>query len=191
MRPTARLVGSLSPPDRHLRPLTMREHRPVTCWLTDMDGVLVHEQHAIPGAADFIADLQRHRASVPGVDQQLHLHPRDLRARLLASGIDLPEESIWTSALATAQFLAEQSPGGSMYVIGEAVLTTALHEAGFVMTETIPTTWFSARPGPIRSRRSPRPSGCWRRGASSSPPTPTPPDPRRTGRCPRPVPSQP
>ena len=46
--------------------------------------------------------------------------PRDLRARLRASGIDVPEESIWTSALATAQFLDDQRPGGSAYVIGEA-----------------------------------------------------------------------
>lgn len=64
--------------------------------------------------------------------------PRDLRARLLGSGIDLPEESIWTSALATAQFLAEQSDGGSAYVIGEAGLTSALHQAGFVLTERDP-----------------------------------------------------
>ena len=64
--------------------------------------------------------------------------PRDLRARLLGSGIDLPEESIWTSALATAQFLEDQSAGGSAYVIGEAGLTSALHQAGFVLTERDP-----------------------------------------------------
>jgi NagD protein len=39
--------------------------------------------------------------------------PRDLRARLLGSGSDVPEESIWTSALATAQFLHDQRPEGS------------------------------------------------------------------------------
>ena len=50
----------------------------------------------------------------------------------------MPEESIWTSALATAQFLNHQHPGGSAYVIGEAGLTTALHEIGYVLTETDP-----------------------------------------------------
>jgi NagD protein len=63
---------------------------------------------------------------------------RDLRARLLASGLDVPEESIWTSALATAQFLDQQLPRGSAYVIGEAGLTTALHEIGYVLTDTDP-----------------------------------------------------
>lgn len=64
--------------------------------------------------------------------------PRDLRARLLRTGLDVPEESIWTSALATAKFLHDQRPGGSAFVIGEAGLTTALHEAGYVLTDTDP-----------------------------------------------------
>ncbi len=50
----------------------------------------------------------------------------------------MPEESIWTSALATARFLEDQRPGGSAFVIGEAGLTTALHEAGYTLTEREP-----------------------------------------------------
>ena len=64
--------------------------------------------------------------------------PRDLRARLLMGGIDVPERSIWTSAMATAQFLDDQRPGGSAYVIGEAGLTTALHAVGYVLTDHHP-----------------------------------------------------
>ena len=86
--------------------------------------------------------------------------PRDLRARLLASGLDVPEAAIWTSALATAQFLADQRAHGSAYVIGEAGLTTALHEVGYVLTDrATPTTWCWARPGRTPSRRSRRRSG--------------------------------
>ena len=116
----------------------MTENRPVHSWLTDMDGVLVHEQSALPGAADFIAALQRTGRRFLVLTNNSIYTPRDLRARLLFSGIDLPEESIWTSALATAQFLSEQSPHGSAYVIGEAGLTSALHDAGFVLTESDP-----------------------------------------------------
>ncbi|HZB51617.1 MAG TPA: HAD hydrolase-like protein, partial [Mycobacteriales bacterium] len=53
-------------------------------------------------------------------------------------GLDVPEEAIWTSALATARFLEDQRPGGSAFVIGEAGLTTALHEIGYVLTESDP-----------------------------------------------------
>src|SRR3954447_22979260 len=114
------------------------ERKPVSCWLSDMDGVLVREETAIPGASDFIRALQEHWRRFLVLTNNSTYTPRDLRARLQSSGIDLPEEAIWTSALATAQFLAGQSDGGSAYVIGEAGLTSALHNAGFVMTERQP-----------------------------------------------------
>ena len=85
----------------------MRVRSDVHAWLTDMDGVLVHEE-------------------------------QDLSARLRDSGLVVPEDHIWTSALATATFLEQQQPGASVYVIGEAGTITALHEAGFVLTDRNP-----------------------------------------------------
>ena len=108
------------------------------CWLTDMDGVLVHEEQAIPGASDFIAALQASGRRFLVLTNNSIYTPRDLRARLSTSGIDIPEESIWTSALATAKFLDDQRPGGTAYVIGEAGLTTPLHDIGYVLTERNP-----------------------------------------------------
>ena len=116
----------------------MSTPRPVDCWLTDMDGVLVHEEQPIPGASDFIAALQAAGRRVLVLTNNSIYTPRDLRARLSNSGIDIPEESIWTSALATAKFLHDQRPGGTAYVIGEAGLTTPLHEIGYVLTERDP-----------------------------------------------------
>lgn len=112
--------------------------QPIECWLTDMDGVLVHEGHALPGAADFIAALKRADRPFLVLTNNSIFTARDLRARLAASGIDVPEEAIWTSALATAQFLQQQVPGGRAYVIGEAGLTTALHDVGYTMTDSEP-----------------------------------------------------
>ncbi|MEP6462294.1 MAG: HAD-IIA family hydrolase [Frankiaceae bacterium] len=116
----------------------MSESRPVNCWLTDMDGVLVREEHAIPGASDFITALREGGRAFLVLTNNPMYTPRDLRARLLVGGIDVPEERIWTSALATAAFLADQRPGGSAYVIGEAGLTTALHSVGYVLTDRSP-----------------------------------------------------
>jgi NagD protein len=116
----------------------MTERRDIECWLTDMDGVLVHEGTALPGAAEFLDRLRQQERRFLVLTNNSIFTARDLRARLLASGLDVPEESIWTSALATAQFLADQHPGGSAYVIGEAGLTTALHEIGYVLTDTNP-----------------------------------------------------
>ena len=135
-----------------------RNGHEIECWLTDMDGVLVHENHALPGAAELIQQWGTPAKPLPRAHQQLHLHAARPGARLRASGLDVPEESIWTSALATADFLKSQMPRRDRaFVIGEAGLTTALHEAGFIMTETrTRTTSSSARPATTRSRRSPR-----------------------------------
>ncbi|KQT99482.1 MULTISPECIES: HAD-IIA family hydrolase [Sanguibacter] len=112
--------------------------RTIESWLTDMDGVLVHEGHAIPGAAEFIKTLRDKERPFLILTNNSIFTARDLRARLYASGIDVPETAIWTSALATAQFLSDQIPGGSAYAIGEAGLTTALYEAGYTLTESDP-----------------------------------------------------
>src|SRR5690625_2669548 len=125
--PIASSMGAMAEPDRSIE-----------CWLTDMDGVLVHEGRAIPGAQEFLERLvARERRFLVLTNNSIYT-PRDLRARLSLAGLNIPEESIWTSALATAQFLVEQKPDGSAYVIGEAGLTTALHEVGYVMTDTDP-----------------------------------------------------
>jgi len=111
---------------------------PAECWLTDMDGVLIHEDHALPGAVDFLDRLvDRERRFLVLTNNSIYT-PRDLAARLARSGLLIPEESIWTSALATATFLGDQLPCGSAYVIGEAGVTTALHEIGYTLTDTDP-----------------------------------------------------
>jgi NagD protein len=104
----------------------------------DMDGVLVHEEQAIPGAAEFLARLRELGLPFLVLTNNSIYTRRDLSARLALSGLEVPEESIWTSALATARFLEEQRPGGSAFVIGEAGLTTALHESGYTLTERDP-----------------------------------------------------
>ena len=112
--------------------------REIRSWLMDMDGVLVHEEHAVPGADRFVARLRERGIPFLVLTNNSIYTRRDLAARLAASGIELPEEAIWTSALATASFLQQQRPGGSAFAIGEAGLTTALHDAGYTLTERSP-----------------------------------------------------
>jgi NagD protein len=112
--------------------------REIHSWLMDMDGVLVSEDQAIPGADRFIGRLRERGTPFLVLTNNSIYTRRDLAARLAASGIEVPEEAIWTSALATARFLEDQRPDGSAFVIGEAGLTTALHDAGYTLTERAP-----------------------------------------------------
>ncbi len=111
---------------------------PTQCWLSDMDGVLVREEKAVPGATEFLARLVEKQQRFLVLTNNSIYTPRDLSARLRRSGLDVPERAIWTSALATARFLADQQPAGSAHVVGEAGLTTALHDVGYVLTDRDP-----------------------------------------------------
>jgi NagD protein len=103
-----------------------------------MDGVLVREEVPIPGADAFLARLSELGIPFLVMTNNSIYTPRDLSARLASSGLTIPEDRIWTSALATARFLADQRPGGSAFAIGESGLTTALHDAGYTLTEREP-----------------------------------------------------
>ena len=103
-----------------------------------MDGVLVHEGHPIPGASELIAKWTAAGTPFLVLTNNSIYTPRDLSARLKIAGLDIPEDRIWTSALATAAFLNSQKPGGSAFVIGEAGMTQALHDVGYVQTDQNP-----------------------------------------------------
>lgn len=107
-------------------------------YLTDMDGVLIKEGQMIPGADRFLSVLQENDVPYMVLTNNSIHTPRDLSARLRATGLDIPQDRIWTSATATADFLSRQQDEGKAYVVGEPGLTTGLHEAGWILTDHRP-----------------------------------------------------
>lgn len=111
----------------------------VTNYLIDMDGVLLTGSKVIPGASEFIQRLNEVGAEYLILTNSPRYTPRDLSHRLRRKGIEVPATRIFTSAMATARFLAEQrGEDGTAYVLGGSGLTEALHEVGFIITEEEP-----------------------------------------------------
>src|SRR5215208_6941619 len=107
-------------------------------YLIDMDGVLVTGGTAIPGANEFIDRLRERSSKYLVLTNNSRYTPGDLAFRLRAMGLDISPDCIFTSAMATGRFLASQRPHGTAFVIGESGLTSALHSAGYVITERDP-----------------------------------------------------
>ncbi|MHC9565715.1 HAD-IIA family hydrolase [Corynebacterium diphtheriae] len=107
-------------------------------YLSDMDGVLIKEGDMIPGADVFLKRLKDNDINFMVLTNNSIHAPRDLSARLRATGLDIPEDRIWTSAKATATFLAQQTKHGTAYAVGESGLTTELHESGWILTDSSP-----------------------------------------------------
>ena len=107
-------------------------------YVIDMDGVIYHGHRLIPGAREFVDRLRAGGHPFLFLTNNSQWTPRDLRHRLAGMGIDVEESAFHTSALATAEFLRSQKPGGSAFVIGGAGLTNALYEVGYHLTERDP-----------------------------------------------------
>jgi NagD protein len=107
-------------------------------YVMDMDGVIVRGSQPVPGAVEFINRLREQEARYLVLTNNSIYTPRDLVNRLRYLGIDVPEDRVYTSGIATARFLHSQRPDGSAFVIGEAGLTTALHDVGYVLSEHEP-----------------------------------------------------
>ena len=107
-------------------------------YICDMDGVLIRGDELVPGADAFIDRLEKAGAKFLVLTNNPIHTPRDLSHRLASLGLRIGEEKIFTSSIATARFLRKQRPNGTAFVIGESGLTTAIHEAGYIITDTDP-----------------------------------------------------
>ncbi|MFA5611850.1 MAG: HAD-IIA family hydrolase [Anaerolineaceae bacterium] len=107
-------------------------------FLIDMDGVLVHGANMVPGADKFIQRLVDEKRKFSILTNNSKYTTRDLAHRLKKAGLEIDEDIIFTSAIATAEFLASQTPNGAAFVIGEVGLTEAIHSQGFIQTASDP-----------------------------------------------------
>ncbi len=116
----------------------MQEIRNKLGFICDMDGVIYHGNHLLPGAKDFVEWLLKENKSFLFLTNSSERSPRELRQKLQRMGMDVEETHFYTSALATAEFLSTQMPHCSAYVIGEAGLQNALYEAGITFNDVSP-----------------------------------------------------
>lgn len=110
----------------------------IKSYLVDMDGVLIHGKNIIPGANDFITRLKEKGYPFLVTTNNPNYTPGDLAHRLQTTGLEIEADQIFTSAMATAQFIASQKPDGKAFVIGESGLTEALHKVGYILTDVDP-----------------------------------------------------
>jgi len=102
-------------------------------YLIDMDGVLIKGKKLIPGAAEFIRRLREEGTPFLILTNNSRLRPQDFSSHFEKNGLDVAAESFFTSAMATANFLHQQQPKGTAFVIGESGLIEALQKVGYAL----------------------------------------------------------
>jgi NagD protein len=107
-------------------------------YLIDMDGVIYRGSEAIPGAAEFIRHLQDERIPYLFLTNNSSYTGLDVVVKLRKFGIDTSVDHVYTSALATAEFVRTQRPNGTAYVIGEGGLLNALNDVNYAISRESP-----------------------------------------------------
>lgn len=107
-------------------------------FICDMDGVIYHGNRLLPGVSEFVNWLHTENKSFLFLTNSSGRSPRELVQKLERLGLEVPEDHFYTSALATAKFLKDQSPGCGVYVIGEPGLYNAIYEAGLSVNDVDP-----------------------------------------------------
>lgn len=107
-------------------------------FICDMDGVIYHGNILLPGVTEFVEWLKKENKNFLFLTNSSERSPVELKQKLARMGLDVDEKNFYTSALATAEFLANQKPGCSAFVIGEPGLTNALYEKGISMNDVNP-----------------------------------------------------
>lgn len=107
-------------------------------FMCDMDGVIYHGNLLLPGVREFVEWLKSSGKEFLFLTNSSERSPEELRQKLLRMGLNVGEEHFYTSALATARFVAKQAPGCSAYVIGAPGLMKALYDVGVTMNDVDP-----------------------------------------------------
>ena len=116
----------------------MKQLRSKKGFICDMDGVIYYGQRLLPGVKKFVDWMEREGKSYLFLTNSSERSPEELQQRLGRMGLNIDKSRFYTSALATARFLSEQSPNCSAYAIGGTGLVTALHDAGITMNDVNP-----------------------------------------------------
>ncbi len=97
--------------------------------ICDIDGVLMHDNVAVPGAAEFLHGIMDKGLPLVLLTNYPSQTGQDLANRFATAGVDVPDSVFYPSAMATADFLRRQE-GKKAYVVGEGALIHELYKAG-------------------------------------------------------------
>ncbi len=107
-------------------------------FIIDMDGVIYRENTPLPHSAEFINFLRERDVKVIFFSNNSTLSRKQYIEKLSNMGIKAREEEIVSSGLITAYCLSKESPGASLYVVGEEGLREELYQREMNLVEVPP-----------------------------------------------------
>ncbi|GER68211.1 acid sugar phosphatase [Weizmannia acidilactici] len=113
----------------------MKEYK---AYLIDLDGTMYRGTEKIEEAGDFVRRLQQKGIPYLFVTNNSSRTPAQVAEKLRGFDVPAETEQVFTTSMATAQYIYDEKPDASVYVIGEEGIQAAIKEKGFKVTEDHP-----------------------------------------------------
>ncbi len=108
------------------------------CFLFDLDGTIYLGDQLLPGAKDLLSFLDQTEKPYFFLTNNSSRSRVDYSTKLTRYGLDIPEEKIFSSGMATAIFLKKKKPGARIYLVGTPSLEQEFKAYGFQLVEEDP-----------------------------------------------------
>jgi 4-nitrophenyl phosphatase len=106
----------------------MREYKG---YLIDLDGTMYKGTERIEAASDFVKRLRQKNLPYLFVTNNSSRTPAQVAEKLRGFDIPAEEDLVFTTSMATANYIYDRKKDASIYLIGEEGIRTALEEKGF------------------------------------------------------------
>ncbi|WNF36358.1 TIGR01457 family HAD-type hydrolase [Bacillaceae bacterium IKA-2] len=100
-------------------------------YLIDLDGTMYRGKERIIEAIEFVKELAKREIPYLFVTNNSSKTSEQVSKALVEMGIPATEDHVFTTSIATANFIADEKKAASIYMIGEVGLETALKKKGF------------------------------------------------------------
>jgi 4-nitrophenyl phosphatase len=104
-------------------------------FLIDLDGTVYRGTEKIEEAVTFVKELERRNLPYLFVTNNSTKPSAQVAETLVNMGVPATADHVFTTSMATANFIHEEQAGAKVYVIGEEGLRSALTEKGFEIVE--------------------------------------------------------
>ncbi|WP_426401842.1 TIGR01457 family HAD-type hydrolase [Mammaliicoccus lentus] len=104
-------------------------------YLIDLDGTMYKGSQVIEGAIEFIDYLNKEDKDYLFVTNNSSKTSEEVAEKLNEIGFHTSSEHVITTAMATAGYISEESPGATVYMVGGTGLRKSLNDAGLIVKD--------------------------------------------------------
>jgi len=110
----------------------------VRCFLLDLDGTLILDNHLLSGARELLSTIHRRGLRYCLITNNSSKSKRTYLEKLSQAGLEITPDELITSGEITGRYLSKHHPGAKLFILGTPDLVQELEGFGFISSDKNP-----------------------------------------------------